>query len=294
MQVGDVSGPLDADEPAPAESDSAEPEAQPSAYELKRERNIARNAAFLDEVGLGRDPVQSAPSKERVRPAASKPALVRRTQRPRQCKLDPPVAAAARADAVADVRRQPVAAAASDDDAAGRMREHMRRQRQRPGPQAKDGSISTVCRKVDCRRVAVRGPKGRALAHGLCRICAAEARVGAMATAALQRSKRKAEDDAAGEAAEAAVRRQPSDNAKGKARRVAREDEEEDADDAFEEVYKCRTDGCCLQATRFKSGLPTGHGMCRVHGPYKERVRCSMPSCDERARVNGRCKLHNA
>ena len=115
-----------------------------------------------------------------------------------------------------------------------------------------------------------------------------------MATAALQRSKRKAEDDAADEAAEAAVRRQPSDNAKGKARRVAREDEEEDVDDAFDEVYKCRTDGCCLQATRFKSGLPTGHGMCRMHGPYKERVRCSMPSCDERARVNGRCKLHSA
>ena len=287
-------GPLDADESSNASVDSAESVAQPSAYELQRERNIARNAAFLDEVGLGRDHVQSAPSKVRVRPAASEPALARRKQPTRKCTHDPSVAAAAaaRADAVADVQRQPVAAAASEVDAAGRMREHMRRQRQRPGPRPKDGSISTVCRKVDCRRVAVRGPKGRALAHGLCRICAAEARVGAMATAALQRSKRKAEDNAAGAAA--AVHRQPSANAKGKARRVVREDEEEDVDDAFDEVYKCRTDGCCLQATRFKSGLPTGHGMCRVHGPYKERVRCSIASCDERAQVNGRCKLHKA
>ena len=166
----------------------------------------------------------------------------------------------------------------------------MRRQRQRPGPRPKDGSISTVCRKVDCRRVAVRGPKGRALAHGLCRICAAEARVGAMATAALQRSKRKADDNAAGAAA--AVHCQPSANAKGKARRVVREDEEEDVDDTFDEVYKCRTDGCRLQATRFKSGFPTGHGMCRVLGPYREQVRCSVPLCDSMAQVRGRCRLH--
>jgi len=187
LQVGDVPGQLAADEPAPAESDSAESEAEPLTYEQQRELNIRGNQLMLASLGLGRDHVQSAPSKERVRPAASEPALVRRTQRPRQCKRDPPVAAAAAApaDAVADVRRQPVAAAASDDDAAGRMREHMRRQRQRPGPQATDGTISPVCRKVDCTRGAVRGPKGRALAHGLCRICAAEARVGAMATAAL-------------------------------------------------------------------------------------------------------------
>ena len=279
---------------------------------------------MLASLGLGRDHVQSAPSKERVRPAASEPALVRRTQRPRQCKRDPPVAAAAAApaDAVADVRRQPVAAAASDDDAAGRMREHMRRQRQRPGPQATDGTISPVCRKVDCTRGAVRGPKGRALAHGLCRICAAEARVGAMATAALQRSKRKAEDDAASEAAEAAVRRQPSDNAKGKARRVVREDEEADLcrtvdcrllaarlrsgfptghgmcrnhvpDDDFEEVYLCRTDGCRLRASCMpKSGFPASHGMCRVHGPYKQQPLCTVEGCSSRAQLRKRCKVH--
>ena len=285
MQVGGVPDQLDADESSNASVDSAESEAELGPYELQREINIARNAAFLDELGLGRDHVQPAPSKERVRSA--KPALVRRTQPTRKCTQDPPVAAAAaaRADAVADVRRQPVAAAASDDGAAGRMREHMRRQRQRPGPQAKDGTISPVCRKVDCRRGAVRGPKGRALAHGLCRICAAEARVGAMATAALQRSKRKAEDDAAGESAEAAVRRQPSDNAKGKARRVVREDEE---------AYLCRTVGCRLLATRLRSGFPTGHGMCRNHGPFKERVRCSLPSCNSAAQVNGRCRIHVA
>ena len=256
---------------------------------------------MLASLGLGRDHVQSAPSKERVRPAASEPALVRRTQRPRQCKRDPPgaAAAAARADAVADVRRQPVAAAASEVDAAVRMRRQAAaaaasedraagRMRPRPGPQPKHGTISTECRKVGCPWGAVRGKEGRLLGHGLCRNCAAEAR----AVAKAERSKRKAEGDAAGEGAEAAVRRQPSDNAKGKARRVVRDDEEEDADDAFEEVYKCRTDGCRLQATRFKSGLPTGHGMCRMHGPYKERARCSMPACDERAQVNGRCKLH--
>ena len=117
-----MSGPLDADEPAPAESDSAESEAEPLTYEQQRELNIRGNQLMLASLGLGRDHVQSAPSKERVRPAASEPALVRRTQRPRQCKRVPPVAAAAaaaaRADAVADVQRQPVAAAASDDDAA--------------------------------------------------------------------------------------------------------------------------------------------------------------------------------
>ena len=105
-----------------------------------------------------------------------------------------------------------------------------------------------------------------------------------MATAALQRSKRKAEDDAAGEAAEAAVRRQPSDNAKGKARRVVREDEED---------YLCRTVGCRLLATRLRSGFPTGHGMCRNHVPFStERVRCSMPACTSMAQVNGRCRVH--
>ena len=217
-----------------------------------------------------------------------------------------------------------MAAAASDDDAAGRMRENMRRQRQRPGPQATDGTISTVCRKVDCTRGAVRGPKGRALGHGLCRICAAEARVGAMATAALKRSKRKADDNAAGAAAEAAVHRQPSANAKGKARRVAREDEEDYLcrtvgcrfratrlrsgfptghgmcrnhvpDDDFEEVYTCRKPGCdFLAVLNTRNNAPKGHGLCRVHGPYKERVRCSLPSCNERAQVNGRCKLHKA
>jgi len=194
------------------------------------------------------------------------------------------VAAAARANAVADVRRQPVAAAASDDDAAGRMREHMRRQRQRPGPQAKDGSISTVCRKVDCRRVAVRGPKGRALAHGLCRICAAEARVGAKATAALQRSKRKVEEDV-GEAAEAVD---------GKARRVAPVDDDDDDDDgAFEEVYLCKRDGCRLRSSCMpKSGFPASHGMCRNHGPYKEQQLCTVAGCPRRAQLRKRCKVH--
>ena len=243
---------------------------------------------MLASLGLGRDHVQSAPSKERVRPAASEPALVRRTQRPRQCKRDPPVAAAAaaRADAVADVQRQPVAAAASDDDAAGRMREHMRRQRQRPGPQATDGTISPVCRKVDCTRGAVRGPKGRALGHGLCRICAAEARAAAKATAALKRSKRKVEEDV-GEAAEAAD---------GKARRVAPVDDDDDDDDgAFEETYPCRTSGCkSLAVLNFRTDTPMGHGMCRRHGPVKPRAVCTEEGCTSRAQVGDRCKLHIA
>ena len=256
---------------------------------------------MLASLGLGRDHVQPAPSKERVRSA--KPALARRKQPTRKCTQDPSVAAAAaaRADAVADVQRRPAAAAASEVDAAVRMRRQAAaaaasedhaagRMRPRPGPRPKDGTISTECRKDGCPWGAVRGKEGRLLGHGLCRNCAAEAR----AVAKAERSKRKAEGDAAGEGAEAAVRRQPSDNAKGKARRVVREDEEEDADDAFDEVHKCRTDGCCLQATRFKSGLPTGHGMCRVHGPYKERVRCSMPACTSTAQVNGRCRLHAA
>jgi hypothetical protein len=295
---------LDADESSNASVDSAESEAELGPYELQREINIARNAAFLASVGLGRDHAQSAPSKERVRPAASEPALARRTQRPRQCKRYPPVAAAARADAVADVRRQPVAAAASEVDAAVRMRRQAAaaaasedhaagRMRPRPGPRPKDGTISTECRKDGCPWGAVRGKEGRLLGHGLCRNCAAEAR----AVAKAERSKRKAEGDAAGEGAEVAVHRQPSDNAKGKARRVVQEDEEEDDDDdgAFEEVYLCKRDGCRRRASCMpKSGFPASHGMCRVHGPYKERVRCSLPSCNERAQVNGRCKLHKA
>jgi hypothetical protein len=222
-------------------------------------------------------------------------------------------AAASEVDAAVRMRRQAAAAAASEDHAAGRMRP-------RPGPRPKDGTISTECRKDGCPWGAVRGKEGRLLGHGLCRNCAAEAR----AVAKAERSKRKAEHDAADEAAEAAVRRQPSDNAKGKARRVVREDEEallcrtvgcrllatrlrsgfptghgmcrnHVPDDDFEEVYLCRTDGCRLRASCMpKSGFPASHGMCRVHGPYKDRVRCSLPSCNERARVNGRCKLHNA
>jgi hypothetical protein len=292
---------LDADESSNASVDSAESEAELGPYELQREINIARNAAFLASVGLGRDCGPPAPSKERVRPAASEPALVRRTQRPRQCKRVPPVAAAAAAsdDAVERMQRRPAAAAASEVDAAVRMRRQAAaaaasedhaagRMRPRPGPRPKDGTISTECRKDGCPWGAVRGKEGRLLGHGLCRNCAAEAR----AVAKAERSKRKAEGDAAGEGAEAAVRRQPSDNAKGKARRVVRDDEEEDADDAFDEVYKCRTDGCRLQATRFKSGLPTRHGMCRVHGPYREQVRCSVPLCNSMAQVSGRCRLH--
>ena len=285
LQVGDVPGQLAADEPAPAESGSAESEAAPLTYEQQRELNIRGNQLVLASLGLGRDHVQPAPSKERVRSA--KPALARRKQPTRKCTQDPSVAAAAPADAVADVQRQPVAAAASDDDAAGRMREHMRRQRQRPGPRPKDGSISTVCRKVDCRRGAVRGRKGVVLGHGLCRICAAEARAGAKANAALQRSKRKVEEEDVGEAAEAAD---------GKARRVADDDDDDDDDDdgAFEEVYLCKRDGCRLLATRLRSGFPTGHGMCRNHAPFnKEQVRCSMPLCNSMAQFRGRCRLHS-
>jgi hypothetical protein len=140
----------------------------------------------------------------------------------------------------------------------------------------------------------------------------------------LQRSKRKAEGNAAGAAAKAAVHRQPSDNAKGKARRVAREDEEDYLcrtvgcrflatrlrsgfptghgmcrnhvpDDDFEEVYLCRTDGCeSLPVLNTRTGAPMGHGMCRNHGPFKERVRCSLPSCNSAAQVNGRCRIHAA
>jgi hypothetical protein len=284
-----VPGQLAADEPAPAESDSAESEAEPLTYEQQRELNIRGNQLKLASLGLGRDCGPPAPSEERVRPAASEPALARRKQPSRKCTQDPPVAvtAAPSADAVADMRRQPVAAAASDDGAAGRMREHMRRQRQRPGPQATDGTISTVCRKVDCRRGAVRGPKGRALGHGLCRICAAEARVGAKATAALKRSKRKVEEEDVGEAAEAAD---------GKARRVAADDDDDDDDDddgAFEEVYLCRRDGCRLRASCMpKSGFPASHGMCRVHGPYKKQPLCTVEGCSSRAQLRKRCKVH--
>jgi hypothetical protein len=260
----------------------------------------------LASLGLGRDHVQPAPSKERVRSA--KPALARRKQPTRKCTQDPSVAAAAaaRADAVADVQRRPAAAAASEVDAAVRMRRQAAaaaasedhaagRMRPRPGPRPKDGTISTECRKDGCPWGAVRGRKGVVLGHGLCRNCAAEARAGANANAALQRSKRKAEGNAAGSAAEAAVHRQPSDNAKGKARRVVREDEEEDVDDAFDEVYKCRTDGCRLRARCMpRSGFPASHGMCRNHAPFnKEQVRCSMPLCNSMAQFRGRCRLHS-
>ena len=294
-------GPLAAGEPAPAESGSAESEAQPSAYELWREGNIRENESVLASLGLGRDRGQPAQSKKRVRHAASAPALVRRTQRPRQCKRDPSVAAAAaaRADAVADVQRQPVAAAASEVDAAVRMRRQAAaaaasedhaagRMRPRPGPRPKDGTISTECRKDGCPWGAVRGKEGRLLGHGLCRNCAAEAR----AVAKAERSKRKAEGDAAGEGAEAAVRRQPSDNAKGKARRVVSSDDDDDG--AFEEVYLCRTDGCANQAhLNTRTGLPLQHMMCRIHGPsYKPRPTCTVPSCGSRAQQSGRCKLH--
>jgi hypothetical protein len=308
LQVGDVPGQLAADEPAPAESGSAESEAAPLTYEQQRELNIRGNQLVLASLGLGRDHVQPAPSKERVRSA--KPALARRKQPTRKCTQDPSVAAAAaaRADAVADVQRRPAAAAASEVDAAVRMRRQAAaaaasedhaagRMRPRPGPRPKDGTISTECRKDGCPWGAVRGRKGVVLGHGLCRNCAAEARAGANANAALQRSKRKAEDDAASEAAEEAVRRQPSDNAKGKARRVVLSDDDDDDDDdgAFEEVYPCKTPGCkYLAVLNFRTNTPRGHGLCRVHGNYKERVRCSLPSCNGRARVNGRCKLHKA
>jgi hypothetical protein len=104
----------------------------------------------------------------------------------------------------------------------------------------------------------------------------------------MKRSKRKVEEDV-GEAAEAVD---------GKARRVVSDDDDDDDDDddgAFEEVYPCKKPGCkSLAVLNTRNGAPMLHGMCRTHWPYKERVRCSLPSCDERARVNGRCKLHKA
>ena len=289
---------LDADESSNASVDSAESEAELGPYELQREINIARNAAFLASVGLGRDHAQSAPSKERVRPAASEPALARRTQRPRQCKRVPPVAAAAAAsdDAVERMQRRPAAAAASEVDAAVRMRRQAAaaaasedhaagRMRPRPGPRPKDGTISTECRKDGCPWGAVRGKYGKALLHGLCRICAAEARVGAKATAALKRSKRKVEEEDVGEAAEAVD---------GKARRVVLDDDDDDDDDgAFEEVYLCKRDGCRLRASCMpKSGFPASHGMCRNHGPYKEQPLCTVAGCSSRAQLRKRCKVH--